>query len=211
MEHVMENSIPEAGARRIPYVSLLLGGLALIIHAKGGASGFAFDLYKSDWGHSVIAHWAHWSTDHLLWSGGAFLLLGTLCEMRDRAATIGLIVTSVPLISLGMFLFPSGMSAYAGLSGVDSAFFGWLVIQLYLTMREETDSAIRFVPVLCGAGFIAKMGYEFVTGQAFFVQGGVEMVAVPLAHLIGFSVGILAGTQLTESTRKDIFGGGENA
>jgi hypothetical protein len=199
MEQTIPTTISYNGARRIPYVSLLLGGLALIIHAKGGANGFAFDLLERDWGHSVIAHWAHWSNDHLLWSGGAFVLLGALCEMRDRFTAIALIIASALLISLGVALFPSGMSAYAGLSGIDSAFFGWLVIQMHLTLREKTNAPIKWIPLLCGIGFIAKMTYEFTTGQAFFVHGAVSMMAVPLAHLIGFATGILFGLRIEEN------------
>ena len=143
MEHTMTTTLPNTGARRIPYVSLLLGGLAILLHTSGGAERFAFDLVNPNWSHSLIAHWAHWSTDHLVWSGGAFVLLGAICEMRDRCATGALIIASTFLITLGVLLFPSGMSAYAGLSGIDSAFFGWLVILMHLTLREQNDSPIK--------------------------------------------------------------------
>jgi hypothetical protein len=198
MEHTISTAISWNGARRIPYVSLLFGGLALLLHATGGAARFAFDLVDHNWSHAFIAHWAHWSTDHLLWSGGAFVILGALCEMRDRFTAAALMIASALLISLGVVLFPSGMSAYAGLSGIDSAFFGWLVIQLHLSLSEKADTPIKWVPLLCGVGFILKMGYEFITGQAFFVHSEKAMMAVPLAHLVGFATGLLFGMRVEE-------------
>ena len=48
------------------------------------------------------------------------------------------------------------------------------------------------VPVLLLMGFLGKIGYEFATGAAVFVSHTDAMVPVPLAHLVGAAVGIIA-------------------
>jgi hypothetical protein len=86
------------------------------------------------------------------------------------------------------------MRTYRGLSGVDSA----LVALLFMELRSE---AIRsgqakqiIVPVVCLAAFVFKVSFELATGDTIFVKSpGSGTAGVPLAHVVGGTVGFLVG------------------
>ncbi len=56
------------------------------------------------------------------------------------------------------------------------------------------------LPTLAGCFFIAKTLFEFITGQALFVQGTTLFTSVPLAHLAGALVGVI--TSIVTGHRK---------
>ena len=124
----MNYSLPKTnsftGAGHIPYVSLLLGAAAFLLHGSGNADRFALHIADPTLTDMFTCHWVHWSNQHLLWSGGAFVLLGALCERHGRNRMLALVATSIVLISLSLLLVPGEIGAYGGLSGIDSAFFG---------------------------------------------------------------------------------------
>jgi membrane associated rhomboid family serine protease len=180
-----------AGVGRLPSVSLLLGAVALCVHFAERSMDLAFKISEPDLMRWFTGHWAHWSDEHLLWSAGAFVLLGAACELRDRKAMLRLVVFSAILIPAVLIVLPHGIGIYGGLSGIDSALFGALIVTANNDLKERPNRMIRVVPMLCGAGFVLKMGYELLTGHAFFVDGGDSMVAVPVAHIVGFLIGVV--------------------
>jgi rhomboid family GlyGly-CTERM serine protease len=183
-------------ARRFPSASLLLSLAAVLLYfAPGGAEWFQWDRSRPDelW-RWVTAHWTHWSADHLCWDVIAFLLLGAACEMRDRRRFLVTILLSALLITPAVWLFNPSIEAYRGLSGIDSALFGLLAASM---AREQISAklwgAVATLALLI-AGFVAKIGFETHSGTAMFVNSAeADFVPVPLAHVIGFVVGLIAG------------------
>lgn len=121
------------------------------------------------------------------------MLLGAVSELLGRARMLALVATSVLMIPAVLLVTPGEMSVYGGLSGIDSALFGYLVTRKYRDLMEDGHSRLSAVPLLCGIGFLAKMVYEYFTACTLFVQHADSMVVVPLAHMTGFLIGIAFG------------------
>jgi hypothetical protein len=55
----------------------------------------------------------------------------------------------------------------------------------------------------CLVAFVAKIVFELLTGSAFFVHDASGMVPVPLAHVMGATVGALVGCVKKVPSRAD--------
>src|SRR5207249_2964463 len=73
----------------------------------------------------------HYGFDHFFWDVLAFGCLGAACERRSRGRFLVCVVASALTISLSVWFGLSGMSAYRGLSGVDSALLVLLFMELW--------------------------------------------------------------------------------
>jgi hypothetical protein len=94
---------------------------------------------------------------------------------------------------MGMKLWSPEIASYGGLSGIDSALFGLVAVSRVrdsITARKWTGA---FVIVLLSAGFVAKIGFELISGGAFFVNSTAAMVPVPIAHILGAITGVFVG------------------
>ena len=187
------NNISES-VRRTPYVSLLLGALALGIHLIYPLRmRFMYHRSLFNWDECCrifSCHFVHLNWDHLLWSGMTFLVLGLLCELTDRKGYMKTIGLSCVFIFLAVHYGLPDLDAYAGLSGVDCALYAFLVVNL---IRKSLDEKTFFESVFYAVFFIGLIGkilYEAATGRTLFVGNcHPGMVAVPLAHLAGGAVG----------------------
>jgi rhomboid family GlyGly-CTERM serine protease len=168
----------------------------------------------SDLWRFVASHWVHWSVEHLVWSAGAFLVLGIVCERRSRRRFLVTTLVAAVAIPVALRLLQPDLLYYGGLSGIDSALFGLICAQDIRThgrnqcMQKRGQSRLRSclaslgtvpvfaLPIALLIGFLAKIGYEFFTGAALFVSHSDMMIPVPLAHLVGIAVGILVGLDL---------------
>ena len=144
------------------------------------------------WFTGITSHAVHWRTEHLIWSGGAFLVLGLVCEGLSRMRFWSALVLSGIAIPAGLLIVEPGLTAYGGLSGIDSALFGlWCAMEIArATHRGELRRA--WLPLVLLAGFGLKIGFELITGSAFFVTDP-NMAPVPSAHLVGLACGLLCG------------------
>ncbi len=189
----LSHSLRRAG--RTLYASPLLTLFAVAVFVVPGADialRYVGDAAPSDTWRFVTSHWVHWSFEHLLWSGGAFLLLGLVCEARGRTRFLATTLAAALAIPLALRLAQPGLEQYGGLSGLDSALFGLLCMQDIRAHWKIPSWKRLVVPVLLLIGFLGKIGYEFATGGAVFVSHTDAMVPVPLAHLVGAAVGIIA-------------------
>lgn len=192
------NSLSTEGGRRLPGAALLLAGLALAVHLVPGADELLE--YRRE---AIVAgqvwrllscHWAHFSLNHLSWDLLAFLVLGSVCEQYSRRRLVLAVFGSAILVAaVSWFLLP-GMTAYRGLSGIGSALFGLLTVQLIRdAFRQGTPRALLF-PVSLLLLFLGKTGYELWAGASVFVSDyGAAVDPVPLAHLAGAAVGCATG------------------
>src|SRR4051794_13049563 len=105
----------------IPWILLAL----LAVAAQGfpeATSALQFDragVWAGQPWRLLTCHWTHWSGDHLLWSGGAFVVLG-LASLRV-APGWGLACVGVAAVVVGGVVWlGTDLSRYRGLSGIDS-------------------------------------------------------------------------------------------
>jgi rhomboid family GlyGly-CTERM serine protease len=142
----------------------------------------------------LSGHWSHYSLDHFFWDVMAFGFLGIACERRSCSRFLTCVIASAFAISLSVWFCLPGMAAYRGLSGVDSALFALLFVWL---CRDAVRSGKReqvAIAAACFAGFLFKISFELVTGNNLFAKSlGSGTVGVPLAHIVGASVGFLVG------------------
>jgi rhomboid family GlyGly-CTERM serine protease len=185
-------------ARRLPCASLFLSALALLIAAFPMApSWLQYDrlaVASGELWRVLTGHWTHVSGDHLFWDVLMFAVLSMPCEQRHRRSYLACVASAVLLIPLGLWLIMPDLLLYRGLSGIDSALFTLLTVSLF---RQGYRARHRLWQVALGMlclAFMAKVGYEWMTGSAVFVHSqAVHMVPVPLAHGIGAVLGVVVG------------------
>lgn len=184
-----------AAVSRLPGCSLLLAGAAGVLWCFPRA----LDVLQYDRGalaagqfwRVVTCHLTHCSFDHLLWDAGVLLLLGWLCEQRDRRQWLFCVFLSAVTIPWAIWTLVPELRTYRGLSGVDSALF----VMIAVTILSENLAARRTLQASATAlviiGFVAKTAFEVVTAQTVFVDStAAAMVPVPLAHIVGGIVGL---------------------
>ena len=142
----------------------------------------------------LSGHWVHYSFDHLFWDVLAFGFLGLACERRSRSRFLVCVTAAAFAVSLSVWFCLPGMRDYRGLSGVDSALFALLVVELWSEGVRTRRSGQVAMAAACLAGFLLKISLELVTGNNVFVERlGSGTVGVPLAHVAGATVGFLVG------------------
>jgi rhomboid family GlyGly-CTERM serine protease len=130
----------------------------------------------------VTGHFTHWNAQHLLWDVVAFFALGLACERRNRAAFVATMALGAVLIPLAVWTFAPEISAYRGLSGLASAAFVLLLVQ----MRNRWA-------MLFGLLLAAKIGFELATGATLFTSDLGGAVPVPVAHIAGAVAALVVG------------------
>jgi len=185
-------------ARRIPCASLLLSLAAVFVFVRPSlAAPLQYDraaIATGEFWRLFSGHWVHYGFDHFFWDVLAFGCLGAACERTSRGRFLVCVVASALTISLSVWFGLSGMSAYRGLSGVDSALLVLLFMELWSDATRSGHPRQMLVPAACLAAFVFKVCFELATGDTIFVKSlGSGMVGVPLAHVAGAGVGFLVG------------------
>ena len=129
----------------------------------------------------LTGHLAHWNERHLLWDLLVFLALAPLLPPRRLLL---LLPAAALLISAGVLLFHPELAAYRGLSGLDSALFAALALDL----ARRPLPLDRALGALALALFAAKIVFELASGAALFAAG--TFVPLPLAHLLGLAAAL---------------------
>jgi rhomboid family GlyGly-CTERM serine protease len=188
-------------ARRTPCASLFLSVAALILLLPAVVAPLQYDraaIADGEVWRLFSGHWVHSSFDHFFWDVLAFGCLGAACELRDRRQFLVCVVVSAIAISLTIWLVLPEMSVYRGLSGIDSALFGLLFVELLRDgIRARRRDQVVFAAV-CFLAFAFKISFELIAGRNVFVEAsGFGWVGVPLAHIAGASVGVAMGSNVT--------------
>jgi len=187
---------PKPATENLPGVSLALAAVACFLMAFPAlADWLQYDRAAVAAGQLwriVTCHLTHWSPDHLFWDVVALLLLGCVVERdgyRRLLTCIGLSALSIPLaVHIGM----PELSTYRGLSGIDSAVFMLLAVTLIVDAWRQGDRGWTLLCTALIVGFVAKTGFEFLTGTTLFVDAAAaDMQPVPLAHVVGAGIGTL--------------------
>jgi rhomboid family GlyGly-CTERM serine protease len=184
-------------ARRIPYASLLLALAAVLIYVvPGTARWFEYDRAMLAQGQAwrvVSCHWAHFTSQHLLWDVVVFFGLAAFCERRSRTALLAAIALAAVVIPAAVWCWQPELLTYRGLSGIDSAVFALLGVGILSDSLRERRWRGAAVVGLAAAGFIGKIIFEMLVGGTVFVESSAAFVPVPLAHLVGAACGAVIG------------------
>jgi len=203
----MSGSEKNINGRSKPWASLILSAAALLIWFMPSISYhleyerekiLSFEFWRL-----LTCHFTHFSIEHLFWDLVVFIILGVVCELKEGKTFLILVVVSGAAISLVNILFLQDLLIYRGLSGIDSALFGWLCAALFAESISRKSKALFSIAALITIFFCVKIGMEAFFDKALFVSSdeavhdiGVsavpqdqEMVPVPLAHVVGIVVG----------------------
>ncbi|MCU0712515.1 MAG: rhombosortase [Pirellula sp.] len=178
---------------RIP-VTLLIGCFVLLIQVVPSlASPFEFQ-WKQDnplLGYRLIScHAVHWSWNHLAWDLLMFVFLGAICEATDRFRFLVYLAASAIVIPHVVVAYHPELSAYRGLSGIDSGLFCLIAVDGFLQCRSKDDQKGMWVFAGCFLCLAAKLAAETAFGGNIFVRD-TSFVPVPIAHLAGATTGAL--------------------
>ncbi len=181
-------------AKKWPIATFLGAGLAIVIAtvpALAQSAQFQVIQWTDEPLRILSSHFAHFSTRHLLYDLIVFIGLGLACELRWPSRTRWTLLFSAALIPLVFLCTTEHLQTYRGLSGLGSALLMLLAGRLH---RERAfDSKLtRHLPLITCVGFIGKVLFELNTGQAVFVDEGAIFEPVPIAHLTGGLIGLLA-------------------
>jgi len=183
------------GWQQIPFVTVSLAMLAVVASLFGEWSQLlTFDrsaIATGELWRFVTGHLVHWNHDHLLWDVVVFGVLGILVERFDRRALVATLVLSAVAISAAVWMCDPLTVQYRGLSGVDSALFGFVAPMLFVESRRNRQTGVSWVVAALAAGFVAKVAFEIATGQTLFVDSAAAgFVPLPLVHAVGALVGL---------------------
>jgi rhomboid family GlyGly-CTERM serine protease len=178
---------------RIP-ISLALAVLAVVVAAvpsAGGALQFSrLEIMSGEFWRLATCHLTHWNSEHLQWDLLMFVVLGALCEVRDRRRMVYCLIMSAAAVSLLVLCMFPGISQYRGLSGIDTALFMLLAIDLIRDARRQENWILATIAVGLFFGFIAKCVYEALTLQPLFVdQRAAEFDLLVWDHIVAAAIG----------------------
>jgi rhomboid family GlyGly-CTERM serine protease len=187
-------------ALRLPLVTLLLTVLAGLLMFAGYGDAAEYDraaIAAGEFWRLATGHVTHWNFEHLAWDVLMFALLGVMIERRSRRDLAAALILSAVSISGVLWLCQEGVGHYRGLSGIDSALFTFLAIDLLRDARRQNQNFLAAAIVAALLGFAGKIGYEMATGATLFVDSpAAGFVPLPLVHVIGGASGLLAAGAL---------------
>ena len=158
-------------------------------------SSFQYDrtrIAQGEWWRLLTSHWTHWNGSHMLWDLLTFLALVLTSIHYSVKQTVSLLFSATLLIPLIIWTLQPELLFYRGLSGLDSALYLFVVLQMLRSaiLKQERFSAFVLYSMLFG--FSAKVMYELLSHQTLFVQSmGDGITGVPLAHVVGGLLGVI--------------------
>jgi rhomboid family GlyGly-CTERM serine protease len=181
--------------RRLPFITLALAALALLLAALPPAftAALQFDrdaVARGEIWRLLTAHLAHFGAAHLCWDVFALLLLGTMAERKSRRDWIAALAIAAPVITLLVWTLQPRFTHYRGLSGLDCAACGVIVGHLFRDGLRARHPFTLVIAVVAFAAALAKCAYELATGGGFFVGATTAFAPDPLAHLAGVLTGV---------------------
>jgi rhomboid family GlyGly-CTERM serine protease len=140
----------------------------------------------------ATCHATHWNIEHLQWDLLMFLGLGGVCEWRTPRRMRFCLAAAAAGVTATVFCFFPDVSLYRGLSGLDTALFTLLAVQLFNDAGRAENRPLSLLTGIMFTGFCAKTAFEAVAGQTVFVD---EQIAgfIPLVwdHVAGGTSGAI--------------------
>ena len=182
--------------KRIPRLTVPTASLALLL-AGASLGGFAqYDraaILRGELWRLVTGHFSHWSASHLGYDLFAFVILGAICERRERRLFAAMVVATALTVSLFLLAFRPDVETYRGLSAIDSA--------LWMGAVFDVGERRLLLAVALASLFLAKVMIESRSG-ALFVDG---MTVLPVVHLLGAGVGTVTAARKMTACRVSRF------
>lgn len=187
------------GSVRLPWRSLLLTAVALLLYLWAGAAPetWVYDrlaIAQGEWWRLVSGHWVHSDPEHALWDIGALLVLGLLFESRLKGKLFSVLGLATLGIDLWLWRVEPSLTHYCGLSGILN---GLLALGLMQWWREERHPLI----LMTGLGAVLKIAWEMAAGEALLTS--TAWPSVPEVHGVGLLCGLLLSVLLPRLKRWD--------
>lgn len=182
--------------RQIP-VTLLVSVIALAAFAFPGlTAGLQLDFASVDsgqWWRLLSGHLTHFGGGHLFWDLLMFAVLSAACERQNpRFYPIALIAMSVGISATILFMCQD-VTTYRGLSGIDTGLFVWFLANQIRQSVADRDRTFTCFWSVAGFLLLAKLGYEFTTGEILFVNAEGFQPLVE-SHLSGAVLGAITAS-----------------
>lgn len=140
----------------------------------------------------ATCHLAHWNFEHLKWDLLMFVVLGAVCEWRDPLRMRCCAAAAAGAVSLLVMLQFPQIAFYRGLSGIDTALFTLLAIDLLCDAIRDRNWLLAMATGGMLYGFAAKTLFEAATGRTIFVdQQTAGFLALVWDHVVAGAVGLL--------------------
>ncbi|MFT3869010.1 MAG: rhombosortase [Nibricoccus sp.] len=199
--------------KKFPFIAVIFTALALFVFRLAGWTEALemnrIALAQGELWRLFTGHLTHFSADHLKWDLAVFVALGSLVELRSRRHFVAVLAGGALAISVGVWWLQPQFASYRGLSGVDSALFGYVAMDIFLIACAEKRYGTVLIAGLALMLFVAKTSFELVSGRTVFVDNSGGFAPVPLAHLIGAIVGgvcVVRGHRLEKKQAEGLAG-----
>ncbi len=180
-------------------------GLTVLTIAAAPSAGDLLQFHRAsisagEFWRLATCHFTHWNGEHLCWDLLMFVVLGAACELRNPSQMRGCVALAACAVAgLVLFCCPQ-IQEYRGLSGIDTALFTMLAIELMRDARRDRSLPLAIMAGGFVAGFAAKAAYEAATGQTIFVnQDAAGFMPLVWDHLAagvaGATIALGAGTR----------------
>ncbi len=117
-------------------------------------------IYLEPW-RLFTCHWTHWSLQHLAWDLVVFAILSLLSAKTSMFKFLMVMTIASLFISLSVILLEPTIIYYRGLSGLDSALFTLLSLEL---MSKRVNRTLK----LLGALMLFLFVFVFLFFSLFF-------------------------------------------
>ena len=187
----MDAPKPQSLGRRLPIITLLLVGSALVIALFPGWSPWLiYDrpaILSGEIWRMFTGHWVHFSTSHLVYDLLALGIAGWIIETKNLPHFSWLCLLTPWFISAALLLFEPQMKLFGGLSALATTAI------VYLALFGLHDTAPwRWVCLAALLGIAGKIIFEMSTGRMMFVTTGSVPVTVSVAgHISGALIDFL--------------------
>ena len=198
--------------KRLPVWTLAISASALLaFFVPGLATLLIYD-------HAAIAHgelWrlasgnlVHLSNTHFAYDLTAFLIAGTIIEVRGYRHFAMVCLSAAILIGVAIFVFAPELHYFGGLSGVVTAAVAYLCLH-----GVSEKGTWRWLCAAMMAGLVAKFWIEIALGNSLLLTVSNEAFApVPLSHLMGAVTALFVyvlkrlsiSTRFTETAAKSV-------
>jgi len=176
---------------RFPWIALCVVAASCAATLAGLGPRCEFRLHQNFTDlHTIFScHLCHWSTSHVCWSLGTFLILGGVAEARDRRAFATCAFLAALAIPPTLAAFQPALGSYRGMSGIDSALFMLIAIDVVFGSWRTRRRLALVAASLMGAFCLKILFEQFRHAAVFADSAGGGFVPVPLAHITGAALG----------------------
>ncbi|MDD2478412.1 MAG: rhomboid family intramembrane serine protease [Victivallaceae bacterium] len=148
----------------------------------------------------LTGHLVHYSWRHFALDATVFLALGTVAVMHGGVKRfLAICVTAMLTVSLALPLLSPELTAYRGISGVDTA----LVAAAAVYLLKDRVITVRFVALATLLGILLKSLFEYRSGISLFA-GNDLFEPVASAHIIGMLCGSVVAVVAIFKTQTEV-------